>query len=248
MSNEIFDSLGVPNNVDPLSIAEAPTDLLQSALRDRMETVALLRSTNYETFPLYGESFLLAIVRDLFEQDSLFRYDPDPVKSKIMLSVNWNARSHQQRDRRPMVVIAFQGAQSEEAVMGNTFQASGINLPLRDTKGVVENSMFRITVIHHNRNLALFLGQQVRGAIAANMELMRQTFRLQKVYPPSIQGPGQLDQYDDLFASFIDLRVQSIPRWEVREKPKYIRKIIIQTTEIAGNIIQEAIVEPPQQA
>lgn len=247
MSNDIINNLGADEPYDPLAIGEVSNELLQSALRDRMETVALLRSANYETFPLYAESFLMAIIKDLYEQDAIFRYDEDPKKSRVVIAKSFNGRSIEDRDGKPLFVVAFQSAVPEEIVLDNTMQADGINAPLKQKKGIIETSSFRVSVLHHNRNLTLFLGQQVRGAIASCMGMMRQAFKLQKVYPPTIQGPGQVDEYDDLFGCFIDLRVQTFPRWEVKAEPKYIRKILLRTTEIAGSLMQEAIVEQSQQ-
>jgi len=243
MSNEILSNAGADEPYDPLAISEQNTELIESALRDRMEQVAILRSTNYETFPLYAEGFLLSIIQDLFEQDDKFRYDPDPEKTQVVITTTYRRGGDGARDKRPRIVVAFQGAQIDEVAIGNNFKSEGINKPRKDTKGVRDVSTFRVTVMHHNRNLTLFLGQQVRVALASTIEIMRHVFGLQKIHPPSLMGPGEMEEMDDLFGTFIDLRVEYMPKWQLKENPKFIRKIIMSTIVNAGAIVQGAIID-----
>ena len=243
-NNEIFDNLGAPSPDDPLSITGTSSELIQSALRDRMETVSLLRSTNFETFPLYAESFLLSIIQDHFEKDDIFTYNPDDeLASRIMLTTNWNRGTNEGRDRRPVVVVAHQSSGSEEIVLRNAFEMKGVNEIPIETKGLQDTSSFRIAVMHHNRNLTLFLASTIRAKLASSMDLMRSVFNLFKVYPPSLSGPGNIEEYSDLFGAFIDLRTSFIPKWRQLDSPIVIRKIIISTSANAGKIMQDAIVD-----
>lgn len=245
-TNEILANLGVSFPVDPLAITGTPDELRQSAVRDRLVDVSTLRSTDYQTLPLYIEGFLLAVIADMFQQDETFTYDPDDeLNSQIFISVNWNRGTLESRDRKPKVIVSFQQASSDEEWLRNMGHGlgSGANPLVQETKGLFENMGFRIAVIHHNRSLCLFLAHQIRAQIAAVMEILRATFKLQKVYPPTITGPGQLEEYDDLYGSLIDLRVMAVPKWKLSMPEDYIERIIVATIGTVNKLIEGAILQ-----
>lgn len=245
-TNEILANLGADLPADPLAITGTPDELRQSAVRDRLVDVSVLRSANYQTLPLYIEGFLLAVIADMFQQDETFTYDPDNEQnSQVTISVNWNRSTLENRDQKPRIIVSFQQSSSDEVWLRNTAQGTGIksNPLVQETKGVFENMGFRIAVIHHNRSLCLFLSHQIRAQIAAVMEVLRSTFKLQKVYPPSIIGPGQLEEYDDLYGSLIDLRVTVVPRWKTSATPEYIERIITATVGTVAKLVEGAIIQ-----
>lgn len=245
-TNEILANLGVSLPVDPLSITGTPDELRQSAVRDRLVDVATIRSTDYQTLPLYIEGFLLAVISDMFQQDETFTYDPeDELNSQILISVNWNRGTLESRDRKPKVIVSFQQASSDEEWLRNMGRGIGSKgNPLgQETKGIFENMGFRIAVLHHNRSLCLFLAHQIRAQIVAVMEILRSAFKLQKVYPPTIIGPGQLEEYEDLYGSLIDLRVLAVPKWKVSMPADYLERIMIATIGTVNKMIEGAILQ-----
>lgn len=244
-NNEIIDNLGAPEEKDPFRTEPIADATRQSAVRDRMVTVAALRSVSYDTLPLYIESFLLAIIANMYRDDPVFPYIAhDELATKIIISGAWQRGVVESRDLKPRIVVAFQQASADNMWLRNDAVTSQVNDPLPGgEKGVTENMTFRIVVMHHNRRLALFLAGQIRGKIMTVLDDIRSAFGLQKVYPPSMTGPGQMNEYDDLFGAFIDLRVMAIPRWRTERRPDYIRDIIVDTISIASEIFAGSITQ-----
>ena len=243
-SNQIFEGLGIPSPHDPLAIVGPDDQMRQSALRDRIEQVAAMRSANYETFPIFAENFLITILRMVYEQDDIFPWSPDEAQSKIRLTTTLNKSVIANRDRRPVIAVGYQGAGGSNIVLRDMWGRSGADEPYAESKGIQETSSFRVAVIHDNRNVSLFLGQQARAAIAASMDLMKDLFGLLKVYPPSITGPGQVEEFTDLFGCFIDLRCEYLPRWTQWQDETLIKKIVLTTYESARQITVESIISP----
>lgn len=245
MNNDVIGNLGVPEPKDPFAILGTPDESRQSAVRDRLAQAAEVRSINYETLPLYVESFLLAVICDQFRQDNIFPYDgDDELKTKIIISSTWQRGTTQSRDLRPRVVVGFQNASSENTVLRDSFLRGLASDPIqRDTRGQMETMSFRIAVMHHNRSLVLFLAGTIRGLIAATSDTLRETFNLQRVAPPTLSGPGSIEELEDVYGAFIDLEILAVPRWEIRKNPEYIRRIIIETIGNAMNTMSGAIVQ-----
>jgi hypothetical protein len=244
-NNKVVDNLGAPEPLDPLNVGAVPDEIRQSAVRDNLAQKAGARSINYETLPLYVESFLLAVLVDQFKQDDTFTYDPvDELKTKIIFTNTWQRSLPESRDLRPRVIVAFQQAGAENMVLRDSFLASLPSNPtVTDQKGTMETLSFRIAVMHHNRSLCLFLASQIRALIAATTEILRGVFQLQRVTPPSLQGPGSIEEMEDVYGCFIDLQILAVPRWEVRKDPEYIRRIIIETIGTAQGLIAGAITQ-----
>lgn len=243
-NNEILNGLNADDPRDPLGLADYPDELRQAAVRDAIVFASENLSTAYATLPLYIESFLLAVISDMYQQDETFPYVPgDEMASRIMITSAWNRFTNESRDRRPAIVVAFQNAGASEIWLRNMHLMTTPQFPMAEKKGLWETLQFRISVLHHNRSLALFLGQQVRAQIAQVMEILRATFKLQKVYPPSIMGPGQLEEYDDLYGAFVDFRVEAVPTWRVLADSMYIRRIVVETIGTAQRLMEGAIVQ-----
>jgi hypothetical protein len=247
-NNEVLGNLGANEPFDPFAIAPFPDVLRQGIVRDKVVSAAVNLHTTWETLPLYVESFLLATLVDLFRQDEAFPYNPDnEMDSRILITTSWNRGVIEGRDRKPMIVVAFQSAQADSIWLRDMHLMTTPQFPMAESKGATDTMRFRITVLHHNRNLALFLGQQVRVLIAELAPILREVFRLQQVSLPSISGPGQIDEFPDLYGAFIDLQIMAVPKWKVKRDPIWIKRIIIETIGtaqdlIAGAILQEQIV------
>lgn len=243
-NNEILANMGVTAPVDPLSFGSSDDEMRQSFLRDKVAQKAALNSVAYDTFPIFCEHFLISTLQVVYEQDQAFQFSDDEAQSKLIITTTFNRKVIENRDRRPIISVGFQGAGASNIVLRDMFQKDGPMLPYRETKGLHETAQFRIGVIHDNRNVALYLGQQVRTAIAMTMDDLRETFNLLKVYPPSINGPGLVEEYTDLFGCFIDLQVEYLPKWHQWQDEAMINKVRVRTYTQSREMMVEAIVGP----
>jgi len=239
--NEIIGNLGLPQK-RPLDIDPPSPEIIQGSITSRLVSDALKKAINYETLPLICENFLATIVMDLFEQDPIFTYIPgDEAKSQIRITTNWSRSAIKHHAAGPLVVVAFQGASADEDVLGNLINAKSPGKPRMDTRGLVDSATFRITIMHRNRTIALFLAQQIRSAIAGSMEMIKQVFKVQKVYPPSLSGPGEFEELEDYFGAYVDLRLITLPNWKQTSRPEYITKIVLATVANAGRAVQDGL-------
>jgi len=240
--NEILANLGVPDPDDSMAIKAPDGELSQGAVADRLDQAVGGRSLNYETLPLVCESFIAALVGHLFERDDHFPYiHGDDANSGVAITTSFSRGTLKYRDRRPLIVVAFQQAGTEELSLGNTMAGRGPNQVPLDTKSVMDNSDFRISVLHHNRHITLFLAQQIRALLIGHARAFQGLFGVQKVYPASLRGPGLYEQYDDLYVCYIDLRLQSLPKWEETVQTEVVRKLLIKAILDAQSLTQEGL-------
>lgn len=240
--NDILNNLGVPQDGGPLAIAQPSPEIAQATIAARLLRDAMANAINYETLPLVCENFIASLIMDMFEQDELFTYRPgDEQNSSVIITTEFNRSMLSHLTRGPIVVVAFQEASGSEEMLGNRVASKGVNQAREETQALMDMASFRVTVMHQNRTIALFLGQEVRAMLAGAMPIFKEVFKVTKVYPPSLRGPGKIEELEDSFGTFIDLRLLTFPQWKQRSRPDYIRKIVMNTIARAGRIIQDSL-------
>lgn len=245
-NNELINNQGLEMPEDPNSFAPDPEgEFAQSGPRDRVRRMVDTKSTSIETIPVYFKLAVMSLIQAHLQDDEIFRYIPgDPRASGCVITAGFNRATVEARDQKPLIAVIGMGMQPQELVLRNAFQGSPNQGPMREQRGVMSHVGVRVAIIHHNPNVCELLGSFIQGWIAANTQLFREMFSLQKVYMPTLSETGEVDQLPDVFGTYVTVQAEVVPKWLQGKDQALINRIYVTINANMGTMIQEMILTP----
>lgn len=249
MPNEPF--AGVPDPADdPGDFDHQPDEFDQASIAMMLEQITALSSTHYEYLPLFIQSGLLSVIQHRFMMDDDFTWLPDdPENSRILITKEWNRGTVTNRDRRPLICVAFRRAQAQTFGTRDAATHSGVNEVRNDKRALQDTLIYQIEVLDHNPARSVLIAQRVRAALIASRYNMQQFFKLQFVGYPDLAGPVEVEEYDDLMQCTMNMEILTVPVFRVTEDPLIIKKILFLIRANVGDVlgaIQQSIQVIPE--
>lgn len=240
MSIEPFAGYPDPNGNDPLAINNDPNEFAQASVATLVSHLSAIASTNYEFLPLLVQSGILSVVEHRFMTDDDFIYFPeDPERSAVLIAKDLRRNEMVTRDKRPLIVVKFERAQTEVHGMRDAVRMVSADAPPDDRRAVRETLLYQVQVLDRDSLRATLLAQRIRGALIASRLDMQEAFNLQYVGYPDLNGPVLVEEYDDLFQCTLNLQVLTVPTFRVRQDPIIIKKILLLIRANAARILQQ---------
>lgn len=228
---------------DDLAVGGVPDEGQQGNLARIVERLQAVIGLNYEYLPIFFQSTLLGIVQEHFERDPDYLYDrSQPLNNTVLITREWNRTTLGQRDNRPIVSVGFLGAQTDHLALRDTMsETSPGAFKARRVAGVQEVSTFQIAVVDHNSVRATMLAQRLRARFVSTRLALQQMYKLQNLGFPTLNGPQNVEEHDDLFQVSMAIQLLSLPRWTESNDPDYMRRIAILTQLNATDFFSEMI-------
>lgn len=228
---------------DDLAVGGLPNEAQQGSLARTVERLQALISLHYEYLPVFFQSTLLSLVQDHFAHDPDYRYDRhQPLNNTVLITREWSRSTLGQRDNRPIVSVGFLGSQASHMALRDTMSETVPNAfkPTR-TASIEEVSTFQIAVIDHNAVRATVLAQRLRARLVATRLQLQRLYKLQDLGMPTLNGPQNVEEFDDLFQVTMALQIMSLPRWTETQDHDYLRRIAVLTHLNATDLFSEML-------
>jgi hypothetical protein len=228
---------------DDLAVGGIPDETQQGNVTRIVERLQSVIGLNYEYLPVFFQSTLLSIVQDHFEQDPDYHYDRNqPLNNTVLITREWNRTTLGQRDNRPIISVGFLGSQTEHLALRDTMsETSPGAFKARRVAGVEEVSTFQIAIVDHNPVRATILAQRLRARFVSTRLSLQRLYKLQNLGFPTLNGPQNVEEHDDLFQVTMAIQLMCLPRWTETQDPEYIRRIAVLTQLNATDLFSEMI-------